>query len=437
MLRVFFITNILFSASLLAETTVNTQQNNQIKQEIQTKEISKTDISNPVIPQNNPVNISQPNIKESQKNTISKNEVFKPFTGKVLGNKVRIRNSADLDSHIVGQLNKNDLVLVLKDEKSFWAIKPISKIKGYVYKNYIMDNIVEGDRVNVRLEPNTESPILTQLQNKSKVEATLCPNNNKWFEIDLPDLVCFYVSKEYITQAGDENYYYSMQKRKNEADKLLNSAFFLTQGECKKPFDEMTTQDAINQFDLIIKEYSDFPQHVQQAKEGLALLQDNYLQKKIAYLEAKANISSLEKKEYQDAIEQAKKYENDSNLKEMQNTIASKNLTDKMKFWLPVENSLYLTWSTFHPEKKINDFYKEQEVNSMTVAGIVESYSQAIKNKPGDFIVLKDDSSKAYLYSTKIDLDKYVGKKVVLKVSQRPNNNFAFPAYFVNSIEVQ
>jgi len=61
----------------------------------------------------------------------------------------------------------------------------------------------------------------------------------------------------------------------------------------------------------------------------------------------------------------------------------------------------------------------------------------AIKNKPGDFIITKDNETKAYLYSTKCDLNQHVGKKITMKVSPRPNNNFAFPAYFVNSIEVQ
>ncbi|MFA6502564.1 MAG: hypothetical protein WCT85_07225, partial [Parachlamydiales bacterium] len=223
-------------------------------------------------------------------------------------------------------------------------------------------------------------------------------------------------------------------KRKNEVDNLVNSAYFITQAECKKPYDEMNPSEAINQFDLIIKEYGDFPQHVQQAKDGLALLQDNYLQKKIAYLEAKANISNIEKKEYLEALEKSKKAENENILS---NSNDNKNLTDKMKFWEPVESSLFTTWTTFHPEKKQNDFYKEQEINAVTIAGIIEGYSQSIKNKPGDFIVVTDDNTKAYLYSTKVDLNQFVGKKVAIKASPRPNNNFAFPAYFVNSLEIQ
>ena len=195
----------------------------------------------------------------------------------------------------------------------------------------------------------------------------------------------------------------------------------------------MMPQEAIDQFDTIIKDYSDFPQYVQQAKEGLSLLQDNFLQKKIAYLEAKANISQMEKDELAKAVESAKSYE----LEKIQpsSDVSNKNIAQKVKFWEPIEQALFSTWTVFHPDKKMNDFYKEQEINALTLVGVVESYSQSIKNKPGDYIVKIDDQSKAYIYSTKIDLDNFVGKKVKLKVSPRPNNSFAFPAYFVNNLE--
>lgn len=362
-------------------------------------------------------------------------QTFQSFTGKIIGNKVRIRTSPDLDSHVIYQLNKNDFVLVTQDAKDFWAIKPNSGIKAYVFKNYVVDNVIEADKVNIRLQPNMDSPIIGQLNSKDKIEGSILSQNNKWLEISLPERLNFYVAKDYVENVGDQDCFAKLQNRKTEVEKLLNSAYFITQSECKKPYDEMAPQEAIDHFDLIIKEYSDFPQIVQQAKEGLALLQDNFLQKKIAYLEAKANISSSEKEELTIAVEKAKTIEKENVV--IPKELPKISLTNKMKFWEPVEHSLYSTWTTFHPEKKIKDFYKEQEINSTTIAGVIEAYSQSIKNKPGDYLVKFDNSSKAYLYSTKVNLNDFVGKKVKLKVSPRPNNNFAYPAYFVNSIEIQ
>lgn len=370
-------------------------------------------------------------------NQAPKTQKFHAFTGKITGNKVRLRCGSDLDSHIIKQLNKNELVLVAKDADDFWGVKPPSKIKAYVFRSYILDNTVEANRVNLRLAPNVDAPIIGQLHAGDKIQGSVCSDDHKWLEIAPPDNVYFYIAKEYVTYAGTEEYFAKMQIKKDEVEKLINSAYFLTQAECKKPFDEMHPQEAVDQFDAIIKGYSDFPEFVQQAKEGLALLQDNYLQKKIAYLEAKANISQNERDDLLSAIEKATHSEANSDIKPLLalKKSSNKDLSNKMKFYEPVEESLYLTWTTFHPEKKIDDFYKEQEINAVTITGIVESYNNSIKNKPGNFIVKSDDRSIAYLYSTKVDLEKYVGQKVQLKVSPRPNNNFAFPAYFVNSVQ--
>lgn len=364
-------------------------------------------------------------------NAYANQSSFKSFTGKITGNKVRVRTSADLDGKIVKQLNKNELILVKKEISDFYAIKPFSNSKGYVYKNLITDNRVDASVVNIRFAPDLDSVVLGQLKNGDRVNASLCEQNPKWLEIDLPDNISFYIAKEYITYAGDEKYFAKIEKKKQEVETLLNSAYFITQQEIKKPYDEMKPDQAIDQFDAIIKGYLDFPEHVKQAKEGLALLQDNYLQKKISYLENKASISEMEKEELLASISK--------NTPQPKRIISkpiksNKNLTNKMKFFEPIEEALYFTWTTFHPDKSLDDFYIEQEIDSTILTGIIKSYSQPIKNKPGNFIV-SNGSKKAYLYSTKLDLEKYVGKKVKLKVSPRPNNNFAYPAYFVNSIE--
>ncbi len=368
--------------------------------------------------------------KESSAKTT---QIFRTFTGKVCGSKVRMRTSPDLEGHIICQLNKNDLVLISKDANDFWAVQPPSDVKAYVFRSYVIDNTIEANRVNLRISPNLDAQIIGQLQSGDKVEGKICEEDAKWLEISMPSNINFYVAKEYISYAGDEKYLSTMQTRKSEVETLLNSAYFITQAECKKPFDEMTPQEAVEKFDLIIKEYSDFQDHVQQAKEGLALLQDNYLQKKIAYLEAKANISQTEKNELLSAIEKVNKPKNE--IKVEKQKVSNAQLTNKMKFWEPIEKALYLTWSTFHPEKKLDDFYNEQSINATIITGVVESYDNEVHNKPGNFIVKSDNIPKAYIYSTKVNLEQYVGKEVELKVSPRPNNNFAFPAYFVNAIE--
>ena len=365
------------------------------------------------------------NIKEEK--SLKEASPFIPFTGKITANKVRIRANADLDSPVISQINKDELVLVVGEKGNYYAVKPFEDSKVYVFRTYIIDNVVEANKVNIRLKPDNNSPILGQLKNKEKVNGAVYKKDGKWLEIAPPENVCFYISKEYISSSGDISHYGLMKERKEEVSKLLNSAFFITQAECKKPFNEMDPKKAISQFEAIIKGYSDFPEFVQQAKEGLSLLQDNYLQKKIVFLETKANIAPEEKEEIFKDVSSYKSKEE----KKSYSYFSNQNISSNMKNWLPLEEELYNKWTTFHPNRSPEDFYNEQKANCIKLSGTVFAYDQNVKNKPGDYLLKNDNIPQGYLYSTHVDLSKYVGKKVSLILSPRPNNNFAFPAYYV------
>ena len=107
-------------------------------------------------------------------------KIFKPFTGKISANKVRLRSGADLESHIIKQLNKNDLLLIVGEENDFYAVAPPKDTKAYVFRSYCIDGVIEANRVNVRLEPHADAPIIAQLEAGQKVDSQVCPLNNKW-----------------------------------------------------------------------------------------------------------------------------------------------------------------------------------------------------------------------------------------------------------------
>ena len=372
-------------------------------------------------------------------------EQFEPFTGRVLGNKVRMRTKADLDSNIIRQYNKNDLVLVIGEEDEFYAVETPEETKAYIYRCYVIDNVVEANRVNIRLEPHIDAPVIGQLQCNDRIESRICEMNNKWLEIRPPKGIKFYISKEFVERAGSINYFVTMQKRLDDAKTLLHSGLLMLEVQCNKSYEEMSPEETISKFDKLIKEFGDFPDYVEQAKEGLSMLQENYLQKKIHYLEKKANTLYRRPEpvfpEYEESNETANLFNDPEAPAKIeaslygQTKIKEEKMTGKMMFWEPVEEALYLGWSAFHPEKKQNDFYLEQEVNGIALTGVVEVYEYNMKNRPGDYILRNDRSPVAYLYSTKVDLSKHVGEKITVNVSARPNHHFAFPAYFVHSIE--
>jgi len=368
----------------------------------------------------------------------TKKEAFNPFTGKVSANKVRMRVKPDLESHVLKQVNKDELLLVVGEEGEFYAVEPPKETKAYVFRSYVLDDRIEASKVNVRLEPHADAPIIGQLQAGTHIKGRVSPINQKWLEIPAPKGTCFYISKEYVSQAGGPEFITTMQQRKTRAEELLNSAFLIAETECKKTFEEMSPQFAIEKFQTIIHDFSDFPSTVTTAKEALALLKETYLNKKISYLESKAELSTDQKEELLAKHRQESKelfadapVILDPNLWSKH----SKKISGAPKFWDALEESLYLSWTAFHTGKKMDDFYAEQKANASILKGTIEPYAEAVKDRPGDFLFRTEDDSVAYLYSTQVDLSKHLGKQVSLSVSPRPNNHFAFPAYFVLSVD--
>src|SRR3990167_5157246 len=178
---------------------------------------------------------------------------FQTFTGKLLANKVRVRAKPDLESPIIRQMSKNDLLLVVGTEGDFYAVEPMNDTKAYVFRSYVLDNIIEATRVNVRLEPHVDAPIIAQLQAGDKVQGQVCSMNHKWLEIAPPKGTRFYVSKEFIGRAGGPEHLAQMEKRRAQVEELLASAYLNAETECKKNYEEMNTNQATEQFQTILR----------------------------------------------------------------------------------------------------------------------------------------------------------------------------------------
>ena len=352
---------------------------------------------------------------------------FTAFTGKVKARKVRLRLKPDLDSHIIKELNKSDLLLVVGEKDNFWVVEPPAGVKAYVFRSFVLDNVVEGNHVNVRLQPSLEAPVIGQLNAGEKLHnASISARNNKWLEIAAPTSMRFYVAKDYLEFAGGPDLKEKIDKKRHRVEQLLDDASFISKAELKKSFEEIDLDRLTKSYQSIIDEYSDFPDCVEQAKESLATVQETYAQKRLSYQET---IGAVQEEKAAPASSKEL-----SSLEAISAQVA-KEATDRMKLWEPIEESLYLTWTVLNGDKDIDQFYEEQKVSSVALSGILEAYTAPVKNKPGDFIVREKDLPVAYVYSTSVNLQDLVGKKVTLRGIERPNNNFAFPAYYILDIE--
>lgn len=364
----------------------------------------------------------KPEVKPQAQIAAPKKKMFSAFTGKIKGNKVRVRLQPDLECQVIKELSKNDLVSVIDEEGDFWAIKAPDDVKAYVFRSFVLDNTIEANRVNVRLHPNLDAPIIGHLNAGDKIKGTISSLNNKWLEIPTPQTTKFYIAKDFILVAGGPELKAQLDKRKSSLEQLYESSLLLSKAELQKPFQEIDFERLKHNFTTIIQDASEFPEYAEKARESLAAVQESYLEKRIAFLEKKADVNAVKVEEPSTALETL-------------TTQVAHEANDRMKMWEPLEEALYRSWAQVNDEKNQDEFYNDERLTSVPLKGLLEAYLSPVKNKPGDFILKDKDLPVAYLYSTKIDLQNYVGKKVSLMGSQRPNNNFAFPAYFVHAVE--
>lgn len=343
---------------------------------------------------------------------------FSPFTGKVKAKKVRLRLRPDLDSHVIKELSKNELVSVVGEKGDFWAVEPPNHFKAYVFRSFVLDNVIEGNHVNVRLEPSLDAPVIGHLNVGDKVEPVIAAANSKWYEIAPPASCRFYVAKDLVSFEGGPELKKQVDKRHNAGEELLETTSLLAKAELRKSFEEIDFNRVIHSYHTVIDDFDEFPELVEQGKEALASFQEAYLQKRIVHLENAP-------KELPVAARTEETVKKD----------ALKTITDRMRMWEPIEQALYLSWASFSDKKGLEQFYDDQRITCETISGIIDAYNSPVKSKPGDFMLLHGDVPFAYIYSTQVNLNALVGKKVNLHVSPRPNNNFAFPAYFVLGVE--
>lgn len=357
------------------------------------------------------------------------NRPFSAFTGKVVKNKVRLRLQPSLDSPIIRELNANDLVLVVGETEEFYAVAPPTDLKAYIFRTFVLDGIVEGNHVNVRLEPDLEAPVIAQLNSGDPVIGHVSPVDKKWIEMDPPSSARFYVSKEYLTKIGDPTLLTTLQRRQSDIDAILTSAAHNSQIELQKPIDQMKLDPIIQDLNRVVSYSNDFPEEAAKAKQLLSTIQDTYLRKKLADMEAKMAAAPV-------AMQNLSKTTPEDN-QDSDSDPASLPNSSKMAAWIAAEQHLYEAWAAHQATPSLEAFYQAQGQNTVTLQGILEPYSRAVKNKPGDFVLVNQTNHLpiAYLYSTRINLHDKVGYPVSIRGIPRDNHNFAFPAYFVLTVD--
>ena len=313
------------------------------------------------------------------------------------------------------------IINVTGEKNGFYAVEPFKNIKGYVFRAYVLDDIVEASNVNVRLEPSVEGTVIGQLSTGDSVTGSIAKANSKWLEIDLPKSTRFYVAKEYVDTIGKPELFETIQKRKSEVSELLTNACQLSQNEMRKPFDQINIELIKANFTHILDNYSDFKEQHGKAKEYLSLIQETYLKNKISYLESKnkeyseecsKRLALLEDKLQEDQLQIADLEPIQEETK-LPSQSATFHISIAGNVWEGIENNLFSTWHKDHPNKTKHDFYQEQLAFAVMLKGVIEPYNLAVKNRPGDYVIKVNGLPVAFLYSTSVNLhEKVVGNAI-------------------------
>jgi hypothetical protein len=371
-----------------------------------------------------------------------------PFTGKISKTKVRMRLEPTYDGMILREMRPGELVVVLDETDDFYGVQPPTDFKAYVYRTYVLDHVIEGNHVNVRLKPDLESPVVAQLNSGDRVEGTIDPANNKWLKINMPPSARFYIAKEYVENIGDAGLMARLEKKREEATHLLQTNEAVGRAEMMKPFEQINIDGVKHNYQHLILDFPEFPEIGQKAKEQFLALQEAYADKKLNYAESQhSSLANHPSKKLAEELQahQSKIAHLEQQIEDHRQQLPiivspshqSTHLPLNMSMWIPTEQNYFEAWFEHTGNHSLKDFYDNQRKEAFVLKGIIEPYNRAVKNKPGDYLLLNPISKLpvAFLYSTLVNLQDYVGHEVSILVSPRPNNHFAFSAYFVLAFE--
>ncbi|PJD95808.1 MAG: hypothetical protein CK425_07850 [Parachlamydia sp.] len=379
---------------------------------------------------------------------------FSPFTAKVTRSKVRIRLEPSIESPILKEVENGEMVVVVGEAEEFYALLPPEDTQAYIFRTFVLDDVVEGNKVNIRLCPTTDAPVIAQLNSGDRIQGEVCPANSKWLKIPPPQSVRFYIAKDYVEKIGPADLMQKLKKRKQDASALFEQITLAIHEEFQKPYDQMHVESYLQKLSKLQADSADFPEIAKSAREALKKTQENYLHKKIAFLESKASSHSnmwqttqheltAELEAKQDKLVRLEEQIAEQSLKSVETPLTNpstplpRKQTALSTKWSSLEQRYFQEWAAKHQGKAIDEYYHEQEKNHVLLSGILEPYTRSLKNKPGDFLLVDPINHLpiAYLYSTKAPIHDKIGQSVTVHAYPRPNHHFAYPAYYVLSFE--
>ncbi len=119
----------------------------------------------------------------------------------VIGEGVNLRTGPSRNSDILGQLPQGLVVRMLLTDGEWSAIVPPPGTGGWVFRSYLKDGVVVGDRVNLRAGPSVAYASLIKLEEGEKV--AVIEEGGEWTKIELPETLRLWVNARYLSTGSE------------------------------------------------------------------------------------------------------------------------------------------------------------------------------------------------------------------------------------------
>jgi len=237
---------------------------------------------------------------------------------------------------------------------------------------------------------------------------------------------------------GDVAYFHRVEATREHAKTRLEELQSDVAVELRKPFPDINLARQVNELKAIAEQKQDFPEYASRAEDLVKSTQDQYLQLSQSYQATQkvlARVADEKSKEVEQKNAQVAMIDSGAPLCQESKGASSKSLSYSLE---QQEAKLLAQAIEAGNTASSEAFYAAEFRSSDELFGQLIPYDRAVKNRPGDFMLVdaKTKVPLAYLYSSRIDLCPCVGKLVRLLVAKRPNHNFALPAFFVLEVKV-
>ena len=176
-----------------------------------------------------------------------------PYMACVTNSRVNVRLGPGTTYDILAQINAGEYVKVW-EHKEGWAQIDVPADAGcWVDAQFIENNMVTAQKVNVRSGPNENYPVLVRLKKGDIVESI--GQDNTWLKIKVPEQVKVWIDSRYITFYCSAAEFQLNRLIDTESQDAFQKAEQFRQQESKKPLDVIDFNAIIAQYSIVVNHY--------------------------------------------------------------------------------------------------------------------------------------------------------------------------------------